>query len=296
MIRNTIKAEGKGLTKAQYEKVSQRKKLPHRCPLIYECKRAEGTHWLLKRPRQRSFTSYIFDVSKRSGCAVDFENLSELDNETNPFMRTINENDKPKESLIEIDNACPEVVFDKFNVFASWYKKYESDSGSKYYHGLKGKHFGECPEFLKWCMERKIPFSHAGSKERYFAEKILQSYLIGNLEILEKGLKFKEELKFVPTGQIDIVAEDVQGNNVILELKARPLTRDAIHKLVGQVSGYYNEQKSNSSGTRLFIVIPKDMRKKTYTLYQGLKHWIDNIRIFEFDNSKGKYIFEEIAF
>ena len=296
MSENSKKLEGSGLTEAQYDKISQRKKLPHRCPLVYECRRAEGTRWLLMRPRQRYFTSYIFDIPKKSGCEVNSENRFEIDYETNPFIRTIEQNDKPRESLIEIDNACPEAVFVKFNVFASWFKKYESDSGYKYNHGLKGKHFGECPEFTKWCMEHKIPSSNAGSKERFFAEKILQSYLVNNLELLEKGLKFKEELKFIPTGQIDIVAEDAQGNDVILELKARPLSRDAIHKLVGQVSAYYNEQKSNAASTRLFIVISKDTRKKTYTLYQGLKHWIDNIRIFEFDNSRGKYTFSELTF
>jgi RecB family endonuclease NucS len=53
-------------------------------------------------------------------------------------------------------------------------------------------------------------------------EKYLEDYLEKNLEVLEQGLKFKSRQAILELGRLDIVAENVANEMVLIELKTDP--------------------------------------------------------------------------
>ncbi len=291
-----------GYSKLQYEKLSEQSGYPSRCPAVTDCERASGTRWLLSRQGTKEYSSYIYDMTVGKGRALSFEDIDETDYQLNPHLGIIHNTSNPKEFLVEISNSCPEVMFNKFGVFARWYKEYKdfSINGSlkKSYNDSEGKHFTDCSEFSKWCMVNNIPLRQKAKLIRNYPEEKLQEYITLNIEALEPGLKFVKQQKFIATGALDIVAKDKLGEDVIVELKAKHLSSSAADRLCGQVSRYYNEYKDTSPNPRLFIVVPRHDKNKIYSLYQGLKHWVvgNRIRIFQFDHSNNEYYFEEVAF
>jgi hypothetical protein len=74
-------------------------------------------------------------------------------------------------------------------------------------------------------------------------ERDLQNALRANIEQLEEGLKISDGGKeqIVPSGRIDITAEDQRGARVIIELKAGTADRDA----VGQVLSYKGQSEES---------------------------------------------------
>jgi RecB family endonuclease NucS len=70
-------------------------------------------------------------------------------------------------------------------------------------------------------------------------ERDLQASLLKNITQLEKGLKVGSRGKehSVPSGRIDILARDMRGRRVVIELKAGTADRDA----VGQVLSYMGD-------------------------------------------------------
>jgi len=289
VLKSTEKNEEE-FTKLQYEKTSRQLGLPPRCPLIYECKRAKGTRWLLSREGSEKYKAYEYQLTRD-------ENY-----EGNPEIHLLHNITYPKEFLTDISNACPEVIFEKYGVFASSYEKYKDyDMDGKIitsHFETTGKHFSECHEFAKYCMRQKIPLRQREKEATSFNEKKIEDYLINALDRLENGLRFVGRQKSVVTGRVDIVAKDASGNNVFIELKAKLLSLKEMDTLCGQVSRYYNESKTTSGDSRMFIVIPRIKKRNVYKLYQGLKHWITSkqVRLYHFDYNGKDFSFSENVF
>jgi hypothetical protein len=83
-------------------------------------------------------------------------------------------------------------------------------------------------------------------------ESDLQRALRSNIEQLELGLKITDggREKIVPSGKIDISAEDRAGNTVVIELKAGTAARDAI----GQILSYIGDFSSTGVQCRGIVV------------------------------------------
>src|SRR5271156_1642388 len=83
-------------------------------------------------------------------------------------------------------------------------------------------------------------------------ERDLQLALRKNIAQLEPGLKVSDGGKeeSVPSGRIDIAAEDQHKNAVVIELKAGTADRDAI----GQILSYIGDKAANSKRVRGILV------------------------------------------
>jgi|SRR6185437_9723167 len=87
-------------------------------------------------------------------------------------------------------------------------------------------------------------------------ERDLQRALRSNIEQLEPGLKITDggNEQSVPSGRIDIAAQDRSGANVVIELKAGEADRDAI----GQVLSYMGDSAVNGSKPVRGILVAGD--------------------------------------
>ncbi len=84
-------------------------------------------------------------------------------------------------------------------------------------------------------------------------EKELNEQLMGDLEVLEKGLKPLKQEDVLRKGFVDILAEDKDGNLVIIELKRK----QADYNAVMQLQRYVNElRKIKNKKVRGIIVAP----------------------------------------
>ena len=83
-------------------------------------------------------------------------------------------------------------------------------------------------------------------------ERDLQRALRSNIEQLEPGLKITDggNEQSVPSGRIDITAQDRSGANVVIELKAGEADRDAI----GQVLSYMGDSAGDGKPVRGILV------------------------------------------
>lgn len=107
----------------------------------------------------------------------------------------------------------------------------------------------------------------AGEEELIEAEEItfglerdLQSALRGNIESLERGLKIIDNGKERTTaaGRIDITAQDVNGNIVIIELKAG----EAKPEIIAQVLSYMTAVAEDDRKPVRGILVAGDYHKK----------------------------------
>jgi hypothetical protein len=83
-------------------------------------------------------------------------------------------------------------------------------------------------------------------------ERDLQRALRANIDQLERGLKIIDggKEKIVPSGRIDIVAEDSTGTTVVIELKVGTAERDAI----AQVLSYIGDISESTQKVRGIVV------------------------------------------
>lgn len=107
----------------------------------------------------------------------------------------------------------------------------------------------------------------AGEEELIEAEEItfglerdLQSALRGNIESLERGLKIMDNGKERTTaaGRIDITAQDINGNIVIIELKAG----EAKPEIIAQVLSYMTAVAEEDGKPVRGILVAGDYHKK----------------------------------
>lgn len=87
-------------------------------------------------------------------------------------------------------------------------------------------------------------------------EKELKHYLRERLELVEPGLKLADgerELE-VATGKIDITAEDINGNYVVIELKAGTCPTGALE----QVMGYSTDLEAETGKPCRAVIVASD--------------------------------------
>ncbi len=133
-------------SKEEYESISTKRKLPFRCPLIYNCERAKGTRWLfVQKPEDGKNGVHV------EYCLIEDENYTE-----NPSLSTINNHEYPKEFLIYAFNVCPEEIFTRYKYCASDYEFYQDYDMKgqiiKFKEIATGKHYSECNEFSMWSL------------------------------------------------------------------------------------------------------------------------------------------------
>ncbi len=125
------------------------------------------------------------------------------------------------------------------------------------------------------------------SKKKGKLEKELEDYLEknGNLEKIEKGLKFVGRQKSIESGRLDISAEDLENKQVIVELK----TSDYGSKHVfWQLMKYMNEKEDD----RLIFIAPQIKPD----LYYPLQNYVNSGRIsfFEVEKNGKEYNFQKV--
>jgi RecB family endonuclease NucS len=128
-------------------------------------------------------------------------------------------------------------------------------------------------------------------------EKYLEDYLEKNLEVLEQGLKFKSRQAILELGRLDIVAENVANEMVLIELKTDPSEYIGMDKLCGQISRYFNQHGETS---KMYLIVPFVSQKQLSRIRTSLKHWIQDgrVRVYQFDYQiyRKKFIFERVVF
>ena len=144
-------------------------------------------------------------------------------------------------------------------------------------------------------MKKPMTIAHSPKK---ISEKFLENYLEKNLSNLESGLQFVSRQKFISTGRVDIVARDIEGSNIFIELKTDTSDKLGIDKLCGQVSRYFNRLKRDK--TKMYLVIPIASNNRLQKIYDCLQHWIEieQVRIYQFDYMiySKQFIFSEVDF
>lgn len=94
---------------------------------------------------------------------------------------------------------------------------------------------------------------HADDFKLVGTEKELNDQLMTDLDVLEKGLKPLKQESALRKGLIDIMAEDKDGNLVVIELKRRQADYNSVMQLVR----YVNEvKKIKNRKTRGLLVAP----------------------------------------
>lgn len=87
-------------------------------------------------------------------------------------------------------------------------------------------------------------------------EKELKHYLRERLELVEPGLKLADggREREVATGKIDITAEDINGNYVVIELKAGTCPTGALE----QVMGYSTDLEAETGKPCRAVIVASD--------------------------------------
>lgn len=100
-------------------------------------------------------------------------------------------------------------------------------------------------------------------------ERDLEDYLSRNLSAVEEGLKLLDRQKELPgVGRLDILAEDKQGNPVVIELKAGP----ADEKAVGQLQAYIEYLREQGYNNVRGILIAASYNPKAIYAAKAVKH------------------------
>lgn len=281
--------DSKGYTEEEYYTISLKHGLPKRCPILRKCCRATLTRYEIGHRLGGSYLT--FD---------QFLHFQGQEWEPEKMIKEIEVIDWESNDIVcSVENVCPEISLFEPKYFPFNFRQSAYGDASYYKESrrfeAKAKHYSDCAEFSEYL------FLSSGNKMKavrtttadQIPEKTLEDYLANNIEALEPGLRFIERQKTIGKWSADIFASDAQGNDILIELKSKKLNRDEIHKLIGQVSKYFNSLKKASLNLKLFIVLPRTTKDKLEELSRGLQHWIENNRvgIYQFD-----YLFYEETF
>lgn len=118
--------------------------------------------------------------------------------------------------------------------------------------------------------DKKSDFKLVGS------ERELSNQLMDDLEVLEKGLKPLKQESHLRKGMIDILAEDKDGNLVVIELKRRQADYDSVM----QLQRYVTEVKKTKGRITRGILVAPEIRKSAMEL---LKNNGLEFRSYQFD-------------
>lgn len=287
-----------GYTKEEYYKISSKHGLPNRCPILRKCCRATLTRYEIGHKLGGSDMTFE-DFLHSQGQSWDMNNMiKEIEI---LFWRDSHD------VLTSVENVCPEVTLFEHDYMPHKFKQSAYGNGSYYKESRRfeaeAKHYSECAEFSEYIFKtskENIKGLNTNKSLRQIPEKTLEDYLASNIEALEAGLKFIERQKTIGKWSADIFASDKQGNDVLIELKAKNLNRDEIHMLTGQVSKYFNGLKKKAHNLRLIIVLPRSNKNRIDDLYKGLHHWIELNKVtlcqFDYFLYDKKFVFSKINF
>lgn len=275
-----------GYTKEEYYQLSEKHRLPTRCPILRNCLRAFET-------RHKMVTEF-------NGGDIPFEDfLRSLGEACSPDTMIKSAEKRPSclvgGAITAMSNVCPEVMLFEPDYLPHEFRQ-SAFANASYYDDSRRvqaepKHYRECAEFAEFSFSQKgrgkVRDANLSHLTQQIPERALEDYLENHLEQLESGLKLIKRQKRIGKWKADIFASDSAGVDVLIELKSKTLNRDEADKLCGQVSRYYNHLKSDMRDLKLFIVIPRNDNGITDNLYQGLKPWIvsNKVTIFQFDYS-----------
>ena len=77
-------------------------------------------------------------------------------------------------------------------------------------------------------------------------ERDLEDYLASNIEVLEKGLRLVGRQVEVATGRVDLLAEDSEGNLVVIELKAGEAGDSSLTQLLAYISAIQEKERGRN--------------------------------------------------
>jgi len=115
-------------------------------------------------------------------------------------------------------------------------------------------------------------------------EHDLEEFLSRNLGAVEEGLKLVERQKQIPIGRIDILAEDKNGNLVVMELKAGLADEKSLTQLLSYLSYFKDNVDKNARG----LLIANDFSIK-------VKYAVKLVPDVKLIKYKVKFEFEEIS-
>ena len=107
--------------------------------------------------------------------------------------------------------------------------------------------------FTKVFFANSFALKDDSSIKVFGTEKNLSDLLTQDLDVVEKGLKHLKSESVLPKGHIDILAEDKEGNLVVIEIKRRDATLDSVSQLKRYVS---EVRKRKDKSTRGILCAP----------------------------------------
>lgn len=287
-----------GYTKEEYYDISLRHGLPKRCPILRKCCRAVLTRYEMGH-RLGGSDIKLDEFLRSQGQSWEIETMiKEIELISWSYSHDV---------LCSVENVCPEVTLFEPEYLPYNFKQSAFGNGTYYKKTrsfeAEAKHYSECAEFSEYLFQassEKLKGLGAKISPIQIPEKKLEDYLANNIEALEPGLIFIARQKSIGKWVADIFASDTEGSDILIELKSKNLNRNEIHKLIGQVSKYFNGLKKKAHNLRLFVVLPHINKDKEDALCQGLQHWIESNKVslyyFDYLFYEEKFIFTKINF
>ncbi|MCI8210777.1 hypothetical protein AUC61_14660 [Pseudomonas sp. S25] len=94
-------------------------------------------------------------------------------------------------------------------------------------------------------------------------ERDVETYLVRNLDSIEKGLRFVDRQVNIEVGRIDILAEDAAGRRVVIELKVGQAKDSAVGQIARYLGWYARRDGTRPRGMLIASDFPDAVRYAT---------------------------------
>lgn len=91
-------------------------------------------------------------------------------------------------------------------------------------------------------------------------ERDVETYLVRNLDSIEKGLRFIERQVSIEVGRVDILAEDATGRRVVIELKVGQAKDSAVGQIARYLGWYSRQDGKRPRGMLIASEFPEAVR------------------------------------
>ena len=94
-------------------------------------------------------------------------------------------------------------------------------------------------------------------------ERDVETHLVRNLDIIEKGLRFVDRQVNIEVGRVDILAEDAAGRRVVIELKVGQAKDSAVGQIARYLGWYARQDGKRPRGMLIASECPEAVRYAT---------------------------------
>ena len=97
-------------------------------------------------------------------------------------------------------------------------------------------------------------------KHRSVSKRDVEEHLIRNLETIEKGLRLIDRQVRIEVGIVDILAEDISGRRVVIELKVGEAKDSAVGQIARYLGWYGQKDRKPPRGILIAAEFPDPVR------------------------------------